>query len=370
MIAQVRAARQAGTVRMGVEIGEEQVGHDGAAASPEEPPAPKPGLVARGKALWVAGRARVMAADRMLRENRSRVAALDVAFSFQEGDRDTGGSLLGGAIAFRLFLWLLPAALLIVAGLGFGAADSSTGASEATRAAGITSIAAQSIDQAAKAAESARWLALFLGAFFLYFASVSLLKAFFVAHALIWRAPVPRIQHKLRTVGELLLGVSVLLVLTSLAAVIRNHSPGYGLVAMIAVVVMYGAAWWVFSLRLPHGEASMLNLLPGAALFGVGVEILHLVSVYYLAARFTHASILYGTLGAAAALLFGLYLVGRLIIGSAVLNATLWARDHPGAFESRSFQPPPTTLPESPAGSEQNRPRGTERSRSHVDGES
>ena len=37
----------------------------------------------------------------------------------------------------------------------------------------------------------------------------------------------------------------------------------------------------------------------------------------------------YGALGVATALLFSLYLVGRLIVGSAVLNATLDARRQP-----------------------------------------
>jgi uncharacterized BrkB/YihY/UPF0761 family membrane protein len=34
----------------------------------------------------------------------------------------------------------------------------------------------------------------------------------------------------------------------------------------------------------------------------------------------------YGALGAAAALLFSMYLTGRLIVGAAVLNATIWRR--------------------------------------------
>lgn len=34
----------------------------------------------------------------------------------------------------------------------------------------------------------------------------------------------------------------------------------------------------------------------------------------------------YGALGIAAALLLGLFLIGRLMVGAAVLNATLWDR--------------------------------------------
>ena len=36
---------------------------------------------------------------------------------------------------------------------------------------------------------------------------------------------------------------------------------------------------------------------------------------------------LYGALGAAASVLLWLYLIGRLVVGSAVLNATLWERN-------------------------------------------
>jgi uncharacterized BrkB/YihY/UPF0761 family membrane protein len=50
------------------------------------------------------------------------------------------------------------------------------------------------------------------------------------------------------------------------------------------------------------------------------------VTVYYLARRITSASELYGTLGVAAALLLGLFIVGRLIVVSAELNQSIRAQ--------------------------------------------
>ena len=288
------------------------------------------GRIARWKDRWIAAHERVEVANRRVQESRTHLASVDVVLSFQEDDRDAGGSLLGGAIAFRLFLWLLPAALLVVAGLGIDSAADPTSPSNVASTLGIRSIAAQSIDQAAKEAQTGRWLAVVFGVVFLYTTSVALVKALFVAHALIWQIPVPRIAHKPRVVGQFLLATLIIAGCSSLAAIIRNHSPGYGLVAMLGVVLIYGGAWWLFSLRLPHGDASFLDLLPGAVLFGIGAEVLHLVAVYYLAAKLTHASILYGTLGGSAALLFGLYLVGRLLIAATVLNATMWDRHHTG----------------------------------------
>jgi membrane protein len=56
---------------------------------------------------------------------------------------------------------------------------------------------------------------------------------------------------------------------------------------------------------------------------------LHMISVYALARRVESASELYGSLGVAAALLAWLYLLGRLLVASALLNSTLWERRRP-----------------------------------------
>jgi uncharacterized BrkB/YihY/UPF0761 family membrane protein len=294
------------------------------------------GRLDRVRALHDRARRQLDGSYQHMVDRRSSVAAVDVAFMMYEEDRDAGGSLLSGAIAFRMFLWLLPAALLVVAGLGFESAGDPTAPDHTVRAAGITTIAADSINRAAQQAQPARWLALVLGLVFLYSTTVALVKCLAVTHALIWEVPVPRLQHKPRAVGEFLLIILVVVVGTSLASVIRNHSPGFGLVAMLAVVAIYAAGWWVLSIRLPHaGAAPVTALIPGAIVVSVGIQLMHLVLVYYLAARLTHASLWYGSLGSAAALLFGLYLGGRLIIAATVLNAALWARRHPGENRPR-----------------------------------
>ena len=132
---------------------------------------------------------------------------------------------MGGAFAFRLFLWLLPAALLVVAALGIESSRRYGNPSESIRAIGITSIAADSVKKAARDAQAARWEAAAVGVFFLYTTSVALLKALTVAHAHIWHGATARIKNKPRTVGELLLLALTAGAATAVAAVIRNRSP-------------------------------------------------------------------------------------------------------------------------------------------------
>lgn len=235
-----------------------------------------------------------------------------------------GGGLLGGAIAFRLFLWLLPAALLAVAVLGMESAHGYGDPSKSVRAIGIRSIAADSVNRAAHDSQSARWEAVVVGVVFLYTTSVALIKALAVTHAHIWHTATPRIRNKPRAVAELVLVILAAVAATSLAAIVRNHSPALGVVAMLCVVLIYAGAWFAISARLPHDGAPAVNLIPGALVFGTGVEAMHLLLVYYLAQRLAHASLWYGSLGIAATLLFALFLAGRLIVLAAELNAMLW----------------------------------------------
>jgi uncharacterized BrkB/YihY/UPF0761 family membrane protein len=84
-------------------------------------------------------------------------------------------------------------------------------------------------------------------------------------------------------------------------------------------------------------------LVPGALLIAGGVIVMRLVTVLYLLNRIESSSELYGGLGAAAGILLWLYLIGRLIVGAAVLNAALWARNSGERGGSADPAPTPAT---------------------------
>jgi membrane protein len=90
--------------------------------------------------------------------------------------------------------------------------------------------------------------------------------------------------------------------------------------------VPYAGLWLLIAMRLPHRDALWTALLPGAALFAVGVEALHAVVIYVITPFALAKQGTYGALGVAAALLLGLFLISRLVVASAVMNATLWER--------------------------------------------
>jgi uncharacterized BrkB/YihY/UPF0761 family membrane protein len=183
---------------------------------------------------------------------------------------------------------------------------------------GLAALVSQSISGAANS--SARWYALLVGIPVLLYATRSVLRVLIGAHRLVWKdvraaAPKPTLAATLK-----LLGLFVCLGLITLLSVSVRHW------SALLIALPYAGIWLVVSLRLPHRDAPTRALIPGALLFGVGSEALHTVIVYAIEPYAVSKQGTYGALGVAATLLFSMFLVCRIVVATAVLNATLWER--------------------------------------------
>lgn len=239
-------------------------------------------------------------------------------------DRDIGGAVLAGAIAFRVFVWLLAASLVAVAALGFVAAAGENSGRLSTDL-GVTAFAASSVAQAASDVQRSRWILLGLGLWALYSASKHALRSMWVTSALVWRVPMTKPPTVAGVVGYNIVFLS-LVATTATANRLRDLLPGPGLGVTLAVVFIFGLLMWAGLLRLPRPELPYTAVLPGATLLALGLQAMHLVSVFYLPHAIENSSETYGSLGIAVAMLLWLYLYGRLIVFAGVLNATLWER--------------------------------------------
>jgi uncharacterized BrkB/YihY/UPF0761 family membrane protein len=232
---------------------------------------------------------------------------------------------MAGALAYRIFLLLLPLALVVIGGLGILAHAESESPKAAAGDLGLAGLVSSSV---AGAAESpARWYALVIGTSLVFWETRMLLRALISVHRLVWgdprqTAPKPTVGATLR----LLAVIVAFFALSALASRARASSFGTGLFVLICDTALYAALWLLISNRLSHGDASWRALLPGSVLFGVGLGLLHVFTAYWLAGEATSKHGTYGALGLAAALLLGLYLLSRLILAAGVLNATLWQR--------------------------------------------
>lgn len=259
-----------------------------------------------------------------LEDARSRHASVELCWSLYEDDSSIGGGLLAGALAYRLFVLLLPTSLLLVSGLGLyaGAADKST--RQVTREAGLHGLFASNV--AATASGGARWLVFILMIPAVLYAAAKLYRAVAVVHALVWHSTGRAGRTTRRGVGVLLGVLFATVVATEIVGWIRRHDQLGGVAALVVYTVVVGGAWLALSLQLPHGDARWTSLLPGAVLFGVGLLGVNVFNVYVTARLVEDRANTYGALGVATALLFSLVLVGRLAVVSAELNAVLYRR--------------------------------------------
>jgi len=258
-------------------------------------------------------------------DERARHRSVDALYEMVDRDSEVGGGIIAGALAYRLFIWLLPLALVAVAGLGIAADSKSESPEAAARSLGVQGLISNSISNAADSPK--RWYALLIGVPVLVWATRSVLRVLIGAHRLVWidersQAPKPKLIPTLRLL-VLLLGFGFV---STVASAIRAWSPTPGLVVTLLALVFYSALWLLVTLRLPHRGTAWTALIPGALVFGIGIEAIQVVVAYFITPYAIAKQGTYGALGVAAALLVGLFLVSRLVVGAAVVNATLAER--------------------------------------------
>ena len=276
-----------------------------------------PGRIARWTARARVLRSRVEAA-------RSRHRSVDLAFDLVERDSTIGGGMLGGALAYRLFVFLLPLSLFFVAGLGIYADTTEQSPSEVASSSGLTGLIATQV--ASAASSPARWAIFIVTLPVLVYAAGMLYRAVAIVHAIAWHGSGRAVRLSSKGFGVFGGVIVAQLACAVIAGRIRRSDQVGGVTALLVYTLVLGGAWLALARLLPHRDVGWKALVPGDGLVAVGTLFVNAFNVYVTSRLVEDRADTYGALGVATALLFSLYLVGRLIVGSAVLNATLDAR--------------------------------------------
>jgi uncharacterized BrkB/YihY/UPF0761 family membrane protein len=260
-----------------------------------------------------------------LEASRARHGSVDAVYVMVDRDGEVGGGIMAGSLAYRLFIWLLPFSLVLVAGIGIGADLTSESNASATRSLGLRGLVAKSVSESSQS--SSRWYALVIGIPILIWATRNLLRALVVVHRLVWGDARGGLSQKVtvRATARFLVLALAYFVILELARLIGRWTGSY--VVGVAVGFVGLVVWWlVVSVRLPHQSAPWHALVPGAILMAIGLELISGLGSWFIATRVDSSQSAYGVLGVAAGLLFGLFLISRLVVASAVINATIWDR--------------------------------------------
>jgi uncharacterized BrkB/YihY/UPF0761 family membrane protein len=268
-------------------------------------------------------------AKRAVDDVRTRSSLADLGLTILGRPNYAQDTLLTSYIAMRIFVMLFPLAYMAVAGIGLYSDQVTADSGDAVKDAGLTGTLASSVAQAAQGSSKGHLVVFLFGLVLSVWTGRSTVRALRVAHASVWRVAVPR-----RPITELggPAAAGVLLIVAWLGVLLtrlRGAGAPIGLTSL-ALAIIVGAIWLEASWRLPNDAKARRDLLPGAAVVGIGAPLLNLATHLYFAPKLERSTETYGTLGASLVFLTFLLVVAWTIVVGAEVNAgvTEWRRRH------------------------------------------
>ncbi|HTS73887.1 MAG TPA: hypothetical protein VMG74_09255 [Gaiellaceae bacterium] len=285
-----------------------------------ELPPPRPTLLRR-LALKVQ---QARALKGWVEEARSRSPTLDATFDTIERDSRIGGVILAGALCYRLFVFALPLSFFLISGLGLLAEALGRNADAIVNSVGLAGKVAKQVEPAATGASN--WWVALTAFFVLVYVTRSLVRALAIVQSLAWTGSAASVKVSPRTLAIFGGAAAGQLALVAGVGAVRHQSAIGGIIALIVFVLALAGLWLIVSLELPHADACWTDLIPGSLFYAIGIVLVQIFNILILSRLIQSKSSTYGALGIAGALLLGLFLAGRVMVGAAVLNATLYGR--------------------------------------------
>ena len=236
--------------------------------------------------------------------------AVAVPIRAVERNRRVAASVLAGGLAYRLFLWLLPFGLIVGGALGLSNARNTE---DAVKGGGVPAAISNAIGDASRSAHSSSWWLLAVGVPLLLWAGFTVPRR----SSSFMRSSGTNLLRRPSRWGHLCsrawcVRPSITVALSSWFADVAWH----GLLAAAITIAPLTGLWLWVSLHLPHRDAPWRALLPGALLIGIGVPLLSGLVDAFLVDELAKSTSMYGGLGATATLIFFIYLLGLLVVGS------------------------------------------------------
>ena len=254
-----------------------------------------------------------------LREQRPMV---DYSVGLWERDQEAFASVLGSAIALRLFLFVIPANVALV------------GLVELVRAGSLMDA---HLEDSAITGELARslsglgwWssLSLFVtGLVLTLWSGRALTRVLATCSVSAWRLNTKDSKTKVPTIVAL----SGVFFMTIIAASVFTRVREIGgvtasLIAWLLITGTAGLAWFVVMMTLPRATNDPGALLPGAALVGVAYAAVQWFMQLYLPNRIERTSDRLGGLATTVATLGYFFIIGRIMSSSFVVSAVTFER--------------------------------------------
>jgi membrane protein len=232
-------------------------------------------------------------------------------------------SVLAGHLAFRIFLFIVPLLLVIVAGLGW-ATSNGVDLEEQGNNVRMGRALAASLASAGEQSEQSHLRVGLIAVVALVTTTSGLVAALRLVVAAVWELPVKAApRSKVTTMAWLLPGVLVILAGAALKQWFTRRGlvlDGLGVAVSITInaVCLLGLFW-----ILPRRATRLVDLVPGTLAAAVGFAGLNIATAVYFTDKLQQSSQVYGALGVAVTSLAYLFIIGQIIVIATIVN-TIW----------------------------------------------
>lgn len=250
---------------------------------------------------------------------------IDLACIYVQRDREQLTAILGSAIALRLFLFVVPTVAMSVAVIRLVAGPG--GLDALLRQSSITGELAQEVNRSTATSTSTLVLAIFTSAWVAAWAGRNLVVVLAACSGTAWRLEAAFRRATLRVSATV---VSLVFVIVVTSAVTNRLRSDFGLAgsttSWLLGALAFTVGWFVVMWALPKGTNDPGALLPGALLVGLSLTVLQWFMQFYLPARLERSSAVAGGAGTAVAVLGSMFIIGRVMASSFLLNAVVYER--------------------------------------------
>ena len=252
-------------------------------------------------------------------------APIGMAVHLYERDRAAFGSVLGSAIALRLFLFVTALAVVLVSGMSlFMDSESMQSAITST---GIAGEVASQVEQAANASAQRDLWYFLTGLVLCLAAGRSLTRVLAACSAGASGMDGRSARFSMRVAARVTALISLLMVAAIVLARLRDaHGIAVAAGSLAANALVLTGSWFFVCIALPRATRDPGAAIPGAITFGVVMTGVQWFMHYYLPRQIENASAVMGSIGLTVASLGYLFIVGRLMAATLVLNAVLFER--------------------------------------------
>jgi uncharacterized BrkB/YihY/UPF0761 family membrane protein len=251
-----------------------------------------------------------------------QTAVGELANTLYVRDRDAFASVLGSAIALRLFLFVVPANLALLAFVhlvGIDAALQGTVSSSITTGSVVDEFSSVTFG-------AALWT--FITSFgFMLWAGRSLAQVLATGSTSAWQMPPRSARLTVRSALALSMLLFAIVAMGPVLQWVRDRgSIPLTVLGWVGVAALVTFGWFLMALTLPRPTKDPGALLPGVFVVGIGFTVLQWFMQFYLPRRIAETSDKFGDLASTLAALSYFFFVGRLIAGGLVLSAVSYER--------------------------------------------